>query len=41
MLKAAYILATTAGEWLPACLFGVAVTWLLACWALCLNFWRR
>jgi hypothetical protein len=41
MLKAAYILATTAGEWLPAFLFGVAITWPLA-WVLWLNFfWRR
>jgi hypothetical protein len=41
VLKAIYILTTTAGEWLPAFLFGVAVTGLLA-WALWLNFfWRR
>jgi len=40
VLKAAYILATTAGEWLPVFLFGVVVTGLLL-WSLLLNFWRR
>jgi hypothetical protein len=40
VLKAAYILATTAGEWLP--LFVACVFFTGSAWALWLNFfWRR